>query len=331
MDYKDYIKLIGTSDIKPVCMLSGDEEYVKNSVIERLKKAYVDESMLDFDLGVFEDQSVTYDNIIPFLSAPAFISERKLAIIKLKPDNAIFKDERFATLCEEADESVLIAICISGSADKRLSLVKRLEAVSDVVSFDKLEKNDIIKWVVKTFKENGKKITPTDAQYLISLAGEELYSLQNEIGKVANSTEEDTITHDDIEGMVAHTPEHGVFLLVDAVAAKNTKDAIRQCNLLLNDGSEPFQLLALVERQLQLIMRYIGMTASGVQQKDIAQKLALKPFMYEKVRKQSQNFTLDGCKSALSMCLDLDSAIKSGKMDAKTGFELLIVRLSGGK
>lgn len=331
MDYKDYIKLIGTSEVKSVCLLSGDEEYVKNSIIEKLKNAYVDPSMLDFDLSVFDDQTSNYDALLPFVSSPAFISERKLAILYVKPDNAIFKDERFVTLCENADNSVLIVINVSGKADKRLGGVKKIESVADCIVLDKLDKNDIIKWIVRTFKENGKKIAPSDAQYIISVSGEELYFLQNEIAKIANSTDEDTVTREDIDLMTVHTPEHGVFLLVDAVAAKKTKDAVKQCTLLLDEGAEPFQLLALVERQLQLIMRYISMSESGEPQKNIMEKLALKPFIFDKIKKQASNFTLDACKKALTMCIDLDNMIKSGKCDARIGFEVLIAKLSGIK
>lgn len=331
MEYKDYIKLIGTPNIKSVCLFTGDEEYVKNSVVERLKKAYVDSSMLDFDLSVFDNQTANYDEILPFVSSPAFVSERKLVILNIKPDNAIFKDERFVKLCESVDSSVMIVINVSGKADKRIAGVKKIEAVADSVSFDKLDSSDIIKWIVRTFKENGKKITSTDAQYIVSVSGDELYFLQNEIGKIANSTDEEVITREDIDKMTVHTTEHGVFLLVDAVAAKRTKEAVRQCTLLLDDGAEPFQLLALVERQLQLIMRYISMNTAGVPQRDIMDKLALKPFIFDKIKKQASNFSLEACKKALTMCLDLDNSIKSGKCDAQIGFELLITRLSGVK
>lgn len=331
MEYKDYIKLIGTSNIKSVCLLVGDEEYVKNSVVDRLKKMYIDQSMLDFDLSVFDNQTASYDEILPFVSSPAFVSERKLVILNVKSDNPIFKDERFVKLCENVDSSVMIVINVLGKADRRLAGVKKIEAVADNVSFDKLDSADIIKWIVRTFKENGKKITPSDAQYIVSVSGEELYFLQNEICKIANSTDEEVITRNDIDKMTVHTPEHGVFLLVDAVAAKRTKEAVLQCKLLLNDGAEPFQLLALVERQLQLIMRYISMYTIGVSQREIMDRLALKPFIFDKIKKQASNFSLDDCKNALTMCLDLDNSIKTGKCDAQTGFEVLIARLSGVK
>ncbi len=327
MEYKDYIKLITQKTIKPICVMYGEEQYVKDSVIERLKKAFVDPFMLEFDMNVFDIPSATYDNVLFAVNSPAMISERRLILISQKPESALIKDEKFVSLCESLDDSVLLVINIDGKPDKRLNTIKKLEAASDFVSFEALEKTDIIKWIVQHFKANGKRITPGDAEYLVSLAGEDLFALQSEIGKLSDCHEEEAVTRKDIEEMVAHTPEHGVFALVDAVAAKKTAEAVKQTGLLLSDGTGAFQLLALVERQYQLILQYINYINNGVPQKDIMQKLALKPFVHDKIRRQASGYTLDTCKLALQKCLELDYAVKSGKADAETEFELLVIKL----
>lgn len=328
MEYKEYIKIIGSDRIRPVCMMYGEEEYVKESVIERLKKAYLDFSMLDFDMNVFDAQTATCDNIMLAASSPAMASVKRVIIIDVKPEHSLLKDEKFAKLCKDAGDDILMVLNIDGKPDRRSACIKQIEECADSVSFEKLEKLDIIKWILQKFKECNKKISQSDADYLLSIVGEDLFLLQSEIGKLADSTDETTVTRTDIEYMTAHTPEHGVFKLVDAVAAKNVSEAMKQCRLLIEDGSDAFQLLALVERQYQLILRYISCTQNGMSQKDIMDKLALKPFMYDKIKKQASNYTLDSCKKALQQCLDLDFAVKSGKADSRTGFELLIVKLS---
>lgn len=328
MEYKEYIGLIAENKIKPVCIMSGDEEYVKSSVIERLKKAYVDESMLEFDLNVFDNQTASYDNIALSLSSPAMFSERKIVIAYIKPDNAVFKDERFLGICEALHDDALFVLNVQGKLDRRLALIKKLEAVADNVVLDQLEHSDIIKWILQRAKQCKKKISGSDAEYLLSLTGEDLYRLENEIAKLADYTDSDTITHDDIEDMVSHTPEHGVFLLVDAVAAKKTSEAVKQCRLLLADGAEAFQLLALLERQYQLILRYLSCAEKNMPQKDIMSVLALKPFVYDKLKRQASMYSVSSCKNALQQCLDLDFAVKSGKAESKSGFEMLIVHLA---
>lgn len=331
MDYKEYIKLIGNDNIKPVCILYGDEEYVKESVIERLKKSYIDPSMTEFDMNIFDAQSATYDNIIPAANSPAMASKRRIILVCIKPESALLKDEHFAELCCNVGDDILLIIDVDGKPDRRSAVFKKIESAADSVSFEQLDKTDIIKWITLKFKENGKKIARSDAEYLVLLSGEELFQLQSEIGKLVDCTDEDTITRSDIDMMVAHTPEHGVFSLVDAVAAKKPAEAAKQCRLLINDGSDEFGLLALVERQYQLILRYIYYTQNGVSQKEIMEKLSLKPFIYDKIKRQAANYTLDACKTALQKCLDLDYAVKTGKADIKTDFGLLIIKLCGIK
>ena len=329
MEYREYIKIIGSNAIKPVCILYGDEKYVKDSVIQRLKKAYVDPTMLEFDMNVFDSQAATYDNILPAVDSPAMASERRLVLISIKPENPLLKDERFAELCSRLANDVLVVINIDGKPDRRLTVYKKIESLADSVSFEQLERSDVIKWVQQKFKENGKKISQADIEYLISLSGEDLFQLQSEIGKLSDFTDESVVTREDIDAMVAHTPEHGVFSLVDAVAAKKTSDAVKQCKLLMDDGSEAFQLLALVERQYQLILRYLYYAQNSLSQKEIMDKLSLKPFVYDKVKRQASNYSLEACKAALQKCLDLDYAVKSGRADPETEFELLIIKLCG--
>ena len=329
MEYREYIKIIGSNAIKPVCILYGDEKYVKDSVIQRLKKAYVDPTMLEFDMNVFDSQAATYDNILPAVDSPAMASERRLVLISIKPENPLLKDERFAELCSRLANDVLVVINIDGKPDRRLTVYKKIESVADSVSFEQLERSDVIKWVQQKFKENGKKISQADIEYLISLSGEDLFQLQSEIGKLSDFTDESVVTREDIDAMVAHTPEHGVFSLVDAVAAKKTSDAVKQCKLLMDDGSEAFQLLALVERQYQLILRYLYYAQNSISQKEIMDKLSLKPFVFDKVKRQASNYSLEACKTALQKCLDLDYAVKTGRADPETEFELLIIKLCG--
>lgn len=40
MNYKEYLKLIGQKTVKPLCIMTGEEEYVKGSVLKKLKEAF---------------------------------------------------------------------------------------------------------------------------------------------------------------------------------------------------------------------------------------------------------------------------------------------------
>ncbi len=328
MEYKDYIKLITDKKVRPVCLMTGEEDYVKKSVIERLKKTFIDESMIEFDMNLFDNDNATVDNILSVISSPAMFSEKRVVIADVRAESPLFKDEKLVKLIDSLSDDVLLVLEVRGKPDRRSSIVKHIEEKADCVLFDKIEKSDLIKWIVREFKNYGKQISNADAEYLLTLVGEDLFALQSEVAKLSDCTEEKTVSHADVETMIAHTPEHGVFTLVDAVAAKKPKDAMKQTKLLFNDGSEAFQLLALLERQYQLILRYIGMMSNGYQQKEIMDRLGLKPYPFELLRKQAGKYTAESCKKALQMCLDLDFAVKSGKADANTGFEMLIVKLS---
>lgn len=327
MNYKEYLKLIGQKTVKPLCIMTGEEEYVKGSVLKKLKEAFLEESMADFDYCQLNDDNASFEAVATAVSTPALSSPRKMVQVNVKPTHTLLREERFLSLCQSLTDQELLILKVSGSLDGRNSQIKKLEALGDVVYFEKIEKTDIVKWTVARCKTYGKVISIPDAEYLIFLAGEDVCTLGNEIAKIVDYSDETQITRQAIDKLVTHTPEHGVFQLVDAVAAKDGAKALRQCELLFSDGVEELQMLALIVRQMQLILRYLSFTKQGMQQKMIMEQMKLKPFVFNKVKQQAGAFTLEGCKEAMTQCLDLDYRIKSGAIGGRTGMELLLTEL----
>ena len=65
----------------------------------------------------------------------------------------------------------------------------------------------------------------------------------------------------------------------------------------------------------------------GLNYQDILSKSGLHPCS-EKALKQAKNFTLDELNRNLKLCQQLDSDIKTGKIQEMLGLELLIAEIS---
>ncbi|NMB96649.1 MAG: DNA polymerase III subunit delta, partial [Clostridiaceae bacterium] len=66
---------------------------------------------------------------------------------------------------------------------------------------------------------------------------------------------------------------------------------------------------------------------NGVSSREIASKLSLHPFIADKLRKTSSNFTLEQLKESIEELYECDKAIKTGQMKDKIAVELLIEKL----
>jgi DNA polymerase III, delta subunit. len=63
------------------------------------------------------------------------------------------------------------------------------------------------------------------------------------------------------------------------------------------------------------------------QTEEIAGELNLKPFVARKATEQARNFSIDELINAHDRLLELDHAIKTGRMQAETALELFVVEL----
>lgn len=69
-------------------------------------------------------------------------------------------------------------------------------------------------------------------------------------------------------------------------------------------------------------------TMEGLSFQDIKSKSGLHPFVLKKALQQSKNFTLNELKSAIRLCQQLDTDIKTGRIQDVLGLELLVTRIS---
>ena len=61
---------------------------------------------------------------------------------------------------------------------------------------------------------------------------------------------------------------------------------------------------------------------------DLKEKSGLHPFVIKKAVNQAKNFNLHELKRCITLCQELDIDLKKGKIDEKTGLELLVTSLS---
>ncbi len=78
MDYKDFIKRIGTNKLRPVYLFTGDEEYLILDVIERLKKEYIEDNFEALNYINIASKENSFDSILNACETLPFMSEKKL-------------------------------------------------------------------------------------------------------------------------------------------------------------------------------------------------------------------------------------------------------------
>ena len=88
------------------------------------------------------------------------------------------------------------------------------------------------------------------------------------------------------------------------------------------------RILVLITRQFNTLFQVKELKAKGYDNKIIGQKVSLPPFIAGKYVAQASKFKTSDLRQALEACVEMEEAVKTGKIKDIMSVELLIVRYS---
>lgn len=157
-------------------------------------------------------------------------------------------------------QSVLVFV-IEGSVDKRSKLVKAIDKVGRLVSFDSLADDksgsDILsRKIIQKFESLNKKITHKAVQDLKERTNGDMYSISECINKVIDYIgEKEVINEQDIKQVVTQNSFKNIFDLTDAIGSKTTSLALKSLYDVLATGEPVIKINALIIRQFRLALQ----------------------------------------------------------------------------
>ena len=116
--------------------------------------------------------------------------------------------------------------------------------------------------------------------------------------------------------------------MVNAIAAKDQKQALLLYYDLLELKEPPMRILFLIARQFQILFLVKSMRMQGLDQTVIAQKAGIPSFAVGRNLKQAGGFTIEQLERALEDAVAAETDIKTGQMADQLAVELLIVKYS---
>jgi DNA polymerase-3 subunit delta len=214
------------------------------------------------------------------------------------------------------------------SAKNRLYKLAQSEKHGYIKLFDRPTGNDINRWIRQAVQARDGEIAPQAVNLLALNVGNDLQALENEVEKLTLYKDGALIQTGDVEKLGVFSADANIFELVDALGNRNGKKAVLLLQQSLNEGSEPFQLFAMIVRQFRLIIQAKACAEEGLRPDDIAKVVGMHPFVAKKVYKQAQSFSLDQLKRIYDYLLKIDIDAKTGKMEIGNALNLLVTSLA---
>ena len=86
------------------------------------------------------------------------------------------------------------------------------------------------------------------------------------------------------------------------------------------------RILFLIARQFNQILQVKEMMAKGADRGTIASRLKMQPFVVGKTMPQAKQFSREQILSYVTLCVEAEEAVKSGRLQDRLAVELLITK-----
>lgn len=310
----------------PFYLLYGEEDYLKKQMKDRLVQALVNDGDT-MNFTVFEGKRVNQEEILDLAETLPFFSEKRVIVL----DNTELGkkcDDIFLNRIKGLPDTTVM-IFIEKTVDKRSKIYKYVNKNGYAADLSVQDEKQLLVWVASILKKEGKAITNANIAYFIHKVGTDMNLIRNELDKLVLYTAgRKEITKKDIDDICSEEVEGKIFDMLEAITLKQQKKALDLYDELLEGKEPPLKILVLLVRQCNQLILVKSMSEKGMQNKDIAKQGGIHPFVVGKLKKQTQNFTINQLQYMIRACGEMDEGIKTGKYVDRIGVELLIVDFS---
>ena len=308
---------------KPVYLLFGEEAFLKNSYKNRLREAVTGEDTMNF--ARFEGKNLDVNELIRVADTMPFFAEKRLILIE---DSGFFKSaqEKFLQYLPVMPDSTCL-VFVESEVDKRSKLYKKVKSMGDAAEMARQDSAQLGRWAGAILAKEGKKITTATMELFLSMTGDDMENIQRELEKLICFTMgQEVITDEDVETVCAVRVSSRIFEMVTAIVNRQTKKAMDLYEDLLALKEPPMRILILIARQFNQLLQVKELMEKGMNRGTIASRLKMQPFVAGKIMPQARQFSRDQIFSCVNLCVEMEEAVKTGRLSERLAVELLITR-----
>ncbi|MGI6084541.1 MAG: DNA polymerase III subunit delta [Acetivibrionales bacterium] len=340
-----------------VYLFFGDEPFLIDYYVGELKKLILANDSESLNLSLFEN-NINIDDLFDACDTFPVFAERKMVIVKnsgffisksKKTANTqeedtmatdILKHEKEAPQANKDQEALIkyipdipdttCLIFIENQADKRFKIYRQVAANGLALEFNRNKPSELVPWVVKGMRSLNKSIEYEAAQYLVAISDSDMYTLRNEIFKLAYyAGERKDITFEDVKLMAIPTIKSVIFDLLDAVAKRDIPVSLNILNDIIALKEPEQKILAMLSKQTGEILKLKLLIEDGATQTQINQYFQGKhPYALKIMIQQASGMDIEYLKKILKHCMEAEEEYKKGLIEPKMALELLLEKIS---
>ncbi|OYV94692.1 MAG: DNA polymerase III subunit delta [Planctomycetia bacterium 21-64-5] len=320
-----------------LCVLFGDEPFLKGLLLAELRKTVLGDGEAEFALTRFDGRSADWRTVSDeLLTVGLFGGGRRLVVVDDADD---FVSEHRGHLEDYAARpsrtGTLVLVVPSWPGNTRLA--KHTAASGLAVECKSPPQARLVKWLATLARDrHAAKLEREAAESLVEIIGPELGLIDQELAKLAAAANGQPIAADLVQQLVGGWRAKTAWDMLDAAVEGRTSQALVELDRLLLAGENPIAIMGQIAatlRRFAAATRAIEQTEASGGRPNLRQALELagfKSFVIQKSEAQLRRMGRQRAGQLYRWLLEADLALKgtsSAPARARTVLEQLVVRL----
>lgn len=316
--------------------LYGEEKYLIKHYTNLLLKKIVPPDFADFNLHTYEGKTADFDDISNAAEALPMFSEYSCIHIKdLQADNLNADvSDKLTKLVSDIPETTVIIISlptceVNMKSAKGKKILALFEKFGTSVCFSHAGTQQLIKLIEKGARDRGCEFGFSEANYLITLVGDDMTVILNELQKICSYKKEGKIQKSDIDAVVVKNVQAKAFDLAKALSANNCDMAMSILDSLFYMREEPINILGAVSTPYLDMYRAKVYVSGGMRAEDAAKDFNYrnKEFRLTNGARSASKYSVSQLRSFLDILNEADNMLKSTAVDGRLILEQTITKL----
>lgn len=292
---------------KMIILIYGKDTYRSRERLNEIRASYNLKNKSGMNERFLDGKNLSFEEFRNEVLGLSFFNEKKLIIVQNVFSNRYLREEIAKSVFETEN---IIIFHEEGKVLKKDILYKFLIKVkAKIEEYNFLDGKDLEAWIKKEVLKNKGTITQEAVGLLCDYIQSDLWRQKNEIQKLIAYN--NNIDEKSVKLLVNINVELDIFKTVNAIARNDKANAIKLIRKHLEKGEAVFPMLALIARQFKLMLVY---------------KVDGKAGFYG-LSSLAQKFSIEDLKRIYAKILEIDSKIKTGKIDEKMAIETLILEI----
>ena len=309
----------------PAYFFSGDEEYLKEELIQVLHKTFINDNWAVLDRVLYYGGEASIGDVIQSLLTPPIASKRKLIILrdlhKLKENE---KKELLQYVKNPQSESCLVMIV--PKVNLKEGFYGQLSRYATSCIFYKPFDWNLPKWVKEYISQKGYTMEEKALRFFLETTFTDLGNLANELEKIILYVgEKKRISLQDLSFVMGHSRRNDVFHLTKAIGKGDVAQGLRFLENLLLWNERPTVILAMIARHFFLLLKTKDLLEMKIGRPKMAVQLGIRDFFLKDYIQQSSHYTRENLRRGLQEIYQLERRIKSGREKGVLALECLIL------